>query len=224
MVRVCAFCFRIGFRHVVSCLGLAIVVGPIAVVHITGRVHPYQLGTATHRRWSRRSLGRRRRLRSRRGRSGRRRDRSRSRLCRPCRSNRRRGGGIPLLHALVSAACSLFARCGRIGSIFALARRTSRGGCLRHSALRSHQPQRQHHTTNYHLHLISPEIRDLFRPQHRQILPHPLFYVTPSPLNVNQSVHPPNESLPNHFAPLVVRGSHFIVILADKPRQARRNR
>jgi len=62
MVRVGAFCLRIGLRHVRPRLGLAVVVGPIAVVHVTRRIDPYQPRTAAGCLGHCRSLGRRRSL------------------------------------------------------------------------------------------------------------------------------------------------------------------
>jgi len=163
---------RIRLRHVRPSLGLAIEVGPIAVVDIARRVHPHQARTAASRLWHRCCLGRRRGFR----RLSRRRSRRRS--GRRCGSRSSRCGlrswsssrssswclgswsrGIPLLHSLVSTTSPGFARRRRVRPILTKTGRSCRRCCLRYRKLRNQQTRRKHNKTNPCSHEFSKKIR-----------------------------------------------------------------
>jgi hypothetical protein len=183
MIRVRAFGLRIGLRHVRPRLGLAIKVRPIAVVDVARRIHPHQTRTASSRLWPRSSCGRRGSLsrsgslrsgsgsRSSRSRGGYLSCRSRCRLS--GRSRCRAGGvcGVPLLHALVSAARACFLRSRRVSPVLTLPGRASRRRRLSYGNLCNQQTCRHRNKTNRCFHGFS-KIR-FFRKLLARIPPNP---------------------------------------------------
>ena len=161
---------RIRLRHVCPSFGLAIEVGPIAVVDIARRVHPHQARTAPSRLWHRCRLGCRRGLRrlSRRrcgcrGRcrgsscSLRSRSSSRSRCSSRCLGSWSRG--IPLLHTLMSTASASFACGRRVRPILTKPGRSRRRCRLRCRKLRKQQTCCKRNKTNSYFHEFSKTIR-----------------------------------------------------------------
>jgi len=159
MVGMSPLGLRIRLRHIRSRLGLPIKVRPIAVVDVARRIHPYQTRPAARRLWSRRGLRRRRSLRSRSRRCGCNRSGDRRRSRRGCRSGRwsrrSRSRRIPFLHTLVTPACTLLARCGRVGPILAKPGRSRRRRRLSHRNLRYQKPSHYGQQTNHSLHKTS---------------------------------------------------------------------
>jgi hypothetical protein len=171
MVRVCALGLRIGLGHVRPRLGLAIIVGPIAVVDVARGIDPYQTWTASSRLWHCRCLGRRRSLSS--GGSFRRWSWSRGRswrrggsylsCCRRCRLRcssgcwftRRGRRRIPLLHALVATARPRLACSRRIRPILTLSGRAGRRRRLSYRCLCNQQTCRHRKKTNRCFHGFS---------------------------------------------------------------------
>jgi hypothetical protein len=162
MVSVPALGLRIGLGHISPSLGRAIVLAPVAVVHVAGGVQPYQARTTTRRRSLTRSLGRRRgglcrRSRRSSGGWGWSRSSGSSLRCR-CGSSRSSGRSrsrrIPFLHALVSTARPLFAGSRRVSPVFTLTCRSGRRR-LGHRNLRHQKPCRNRHQTNRCLHKLS---------------------------------------------------------------------
>ncbi len=170
MVRVGAFGLRVGLRHVRARLGLAVIVGSIAVVHITRRIDPYQTRATARRLGHCRSFGRRRSLRG----GGSLRSWSRSRSCRSggsclsccsrcrlrcssgCRLTRRgRCSRIPLLHALVATARPRFACSRRIRPVLTLSGRAGRRRRLSYRCLCNQQTCRHRNKTNRCFHGFS---------------------------------------------------------------------